>query len=55
VNKFFVTNSWIPSSNFQHLNWGLVSAVIDGLPFGFVAAGERFQLKVFRLVEGQVN
>jgi hypothetical protein len=55
VDKFFVANSWISGSDFRHLNWGLVSTVIDGLPLGFVAAGERFQLKVFRLVEGQVS
>jgi hypothetical protein len=37
------------------LGWGLVSTVIDGLPLGFVAAGELFRLKVFRLAEGQVS
>jgi hypothetical protein len=52
VEKFFVANLWIPGSDFRHLGWGLVSAVIDGSPLGFVAAGERFRLKVFRLVEG---
>jgi hypothetical protein len=55
VELFSVANSWIPSSDFRHLGWGLVSAVIDGLPLGFVAAGERFRLKVFRLAEGQMS
>jgi hypothetical protein len=35
------------------LGWGLVSAVIDGLPLDFVAVGESFRLKVFQLVEAQ--
>ncbi len=55
VDKFFVANSRIPGSDFRHLGWGLVSAVIDGLPLGFIAVGERFRLKVFRLVEGQMS
>jgi hypothetical protein len=55
VDKFFVAHSWILGSNLQHLGWGLVSAVADGSPLGFVAGGERFRLKVFRLVEGQVG
>jgi hypothetical protein len=37
------------------LGWGLVSAVIDGLPLGFVAIGKLLRLKIFRLVEGQVS
>jgi hypothetical protein len=53
--RFFVANSRIPGSDFRHFGWGLVSTVIDGLPLGFVAVGERFRLKVFRLVEGQVS
>jgi hypothetical protein len=52
---FFVAISWILGSDFWHLRWGLVSAVIDGSPLGFVAASERLRLKVFRLVEGQVS
>jgi hypothetical protein len=30
VEIFSVANSWIPGSDFRHLCWGLVSAVIDG-------------------------
>ena len=52
---FSVANSWIPGSDFRHVRWGHVSAVIDGSPLGFVAAGERFRLKVLRLVEGQMS
>jgi hypothetical protein len=55
VEVLSVANSWIPGSDFRHLGWGLVSAVIDGSPLGFVAAGEFFRLKVLRLAEGQVS
>jgi hypothetical protein len=51
VEDFSFASLWIPGSDFRHLGWGPVSAVIDGLPLGFVAVGERFWLKVFRLVE----
>jgi hypothetical protein len=51
VNELFVANLWIPGSDFRHLGWGLVFAVIDGSPLGFIAVGERFRLKVFRLVK----
>jgi hypothetical protein len=55
VEIFSVANSWSPGSDFRHPGWGLVSAVIDGLPLGFIAAGERFWLRVFRLAEGQMG
>jgi hypothetical protein len=55
MEMFSIANSWIPSSDFRHLSRGLVSAVIDGLPLGFVTAGERFRLRVFRLAEGQMS
>jgi hypothetical protein len=55
VDEFSVEILWIPGSDFRHLGWGLVSAIIDGLPLGFITVGESFRLKVLRLMEGQIS
>jgi hypothetical protein len=55
VDECFIASLWIPGSDFRHLGWGLVSTVIGGLPLGFVAVGEFFRLKVFRIVEGKIS
>jgi hypothetical protein len=55
VEVLSVANSWIPGSDFRHLGWELISAVIDGLTLGFVTVGEHFRLNVFRLVDGQIS
>ena len=45
MDEFFVANLWIPGSDFRHLGWRIVSAVIDGLPLGFVVVGDFFPAK----------